>query len=105
MLAFLTGCNLSPVVEEHFTNRETINHPAMPKAVEARMIKMKVIVQDGELYVARSYEDDLEARQYQEDVLRYVGELKSTICFYRTKLEEPECKALEPIKVDVKKEP
>lgn len=100
LISSLAGCNLSPTISEHFTNRDTLNHPAMPKSVEYRAIKSKVIVYNGELYVARTYEDDIEMRQFQEDVIRYIGELKSTLCFYRTKLEEPECKIL-----DVKKEP
>jgi hypothetical protein len=106
LLISLSGCNLTPVIEEHFTNRATISHPNMPRPVEYRAIKTKVLVVNGELYVAKTYEDDIESQQFNEDVLRYIGELKSTLCFYRTKLEEPECKALEATKpVVVKKEP
>lgn len=71
---------------------ETISHPRWPAPIETRDVKNKVIVLDDEVYVAKTYEDDLEYQKYQEDVFRYIIDLKSTVCFYRSSLNESECK-------------
>lgn len=74
------------------TPRDTISHPRWPAPIDAREVKNKVIVLDDEVYVARSYEDDIEAQKFQEDIFRYITDLKATICFYRSTLNEAECK-------------
>lgn len=84
----LGGCTGVAVVSPG----DTISHPRWPAPIETREVKNKVIVIGDEVYVAKTYEDDLEYQKHQEDVIRYITDLKSTICFYRSALNEPECK-------------
>lgn len=85
----LIGCTKD--IEEHYTNREIINHPAWPSPITERNFNIKVIVVEGQLFVGMNYEDNIEYQIYQEDVLRYLKDLKSVVCFYRASLKEPEC--------------
>lgn len=86
---FLVGCAKDTTT---YQNNQTINHPTMPKPIQERSFKNKVIVQgNNEVFVAKTYEDDIEFNIWLEDILRYMTDLKSTLCFYRKELNEVEC--------------
>lgn len=70
----------------------------MPKPIEERSFDSKVLEVNKELYIAKTYEDNYEFNIWMEDILRYVTDLKSTLCFYRKELNEPDCKIPEVIK-------
>lgn len=97
LLVFLTGC-ADKVVQEHYTNRDVITHPAWPKPIQERSVKTRVLVVNDQVFVARTYEDDLTFQQYQEDIFRWAEDMKSTLCFYRKALNEPQCETSTPVK-------
>lgn len=88
----LVGCASKPEVQ--YTNREVISHPEWPSPIVERQFKVKVVVVNNEVIVGMNYEDNIEYQMYEEDILRYVKDLKSTLCFYRTTLKEPECESV-----------
>lgn len=91
----MIGCTKDVV----YQNNPTLNHPTMPAPIQERTVKVKVIKVNGEVYVAKTYEDDIEFNIWLEDVIRYATDLKSLLCFYRKDLNEPDCK------IEEKKEP
>lgn len=89
LLGALTACTTTETVT---TNRATISDPAWPAPVQTRQIKKQVAkLPSGQIIVGYSYEDDKEMEMYNEDVLRYVKDLKAMTCFYRAPLKEKVC--------------
>lgn len=86
----LIGC-AGKGVQEHYTNRDVINHPSWPSPITERKFNVKVVVAEGHLFVGMNFEDNIEYQIYQEDVLRYLKDIKAMVCFYRANLKEKEC--------------
>ena len=87
LLGIMVGCQNTV-----YTNRDTINDPTWPKPIENRNFETKVVTtKQDEIIVGMSYEDNIEYRIWQEDILRYIKDQQAMICFYRKNLVEPQC--------------
>jgi hypothetical protein len=88
-LTLTVGCATKP--PEPPVQRETINHPALPKPINAYTFKWRVITLEDGVYVGLPYDKSLDFRLMMEDTARYIRDSNAVMCFYRTELEEPQC--------------
>ncbi|WCZ66330.1 hypothetical protein [Yersinia phage MHG19] len=82
----LVGCANDPV-------KQPTKHldPSWPTPVQSYSTEWKVIIVDGQAYMALPYGESQEFRIWLEDVKRYVKDQKGMICYYRKDLREEKC--------------
>ena len=85
-VVFLTACSTL----EPRTTIDTLQ-PAMPRPISRPITEWQVVTVDGLVYVALPYEKFIDYIAYQEDILRYMRQTLSVICYYRDDLKEEQC--------------
>ena len=88
---FLVGCAAAP--PEPDVETPTF-HPPLPGPVQPCPVEWVVLIDDGEPYVAVTYDDNVTAAVCFKEYERYIHHLLRVVCSYREELDEPVCRNL-----------
>lgn len=82
--ALLVGCGTTPTPPTvPDVSNQVVYHPPLPRPTQVCYIQWKVLVVEGQPYVALSYEDNINFAICAKDLERYLSELNLVVCHYR----------------------
>ena len=91
VIVTLPGCGILSFFTNEETETEVLVHPELPRPVQNQTTDWIIIENEEGVFVAAPYQQFLNHLEGQEDILRYIRQINSTVCYYRKELEEEFC--------------
>lgn len=88
LVSSLSACSVFKSLD---VQEQVVIHPELPRAITPLNIKWRVIELENEVYIGTEYNEFLIFMEHEADILRYIEQSKSVICYYREELKELYC--------------